>query len=154
VPDAAELLRRVTTAVRTGDRDRMHTELRDADADIGLGLAAVAPPLLRELATELLGRPPRAPDRARLRREAEGLRDLLPGLPPAVLDTLLTRICRMPPPQGQPPQPHPADPAVASAVLAGLLLGRVGHALRPADRRESLTPDSPGGGGPSRQTHG
>lgn len=131
VGDAEELLRRISTAVRSGDRGRMHAELRDADTDIGLGLAAAAPPMLRELATELLGRPPRAQDQARLRREAGDLRDLLPGLPPSVLDTLLTRICRMPPPEQAPQRPHPADPAVAAAVLTGLLLRRLGHAPPP-----------------------
>ena len=97
--DSAELLRRVAAGVRSGDRDRLHRELRGAHADVGLGLAAVAPPLLRDLAGELLGHPPRADDLRRLRGELDGrVRDLLPGLPPPVLDTLLTRVCRMPPP--------------------------------------------------------
>ena len=90
----------MVAGIRAGDRDRLHTELRRAHADVGLGLAAVAPPLLRELAGELLGHPPRADDLGRLRRELDGrVRDLLPGLPPPVLDTLLTRVCRMPPPR-------------------------------------------------------
>ncbi|MDG4831197.1 hypothetical protein O7627_18025 [Solwaraspora sp. WMMD1047] len=134
---ADELLRRVATAIRSGDRGRMHAELRDVDADVGLGLAAVAPPLLRELATELLGAPPRAADQARLRRAAGDLRDLLPGLSPAVLDTLITRICRMPPPQQPKERTHPADPAVAGAVFAGLLLRRLGQPPPPAGRPAS-----------------
>ena len=93
-------------------------ELRRAHADVGLGLAALAPPLLRELAGELLGHPPRADDLERLRGELDGrVRDLLPGLPPPVLDTLLTRICRMPPPRRAPgSQPHAADSAVTAGV--------------------------------------
>ncbi len=132
IRDAEELLRRVATRVRSGDRGRLHAELRGVHANIGLGLAAVAPPMLRDLATELLGHPPRAQDLPRLRREVTGgVRDLLPGLPPAVVDTLLSRVCRMPPPRENDKdpasQPHPADPAVAAGVLTGLLLHRLGH---------------------------
>jgi hypothetical protein len=128
----------VVTGVRAGDRDRLHTELRRAHADVGLGLAAVAPPLLRGLAGELLGHPPRADDLGRLRRELDGrVRDLLPGLPPPVLDTLLTRVCRMPPPRrpGDQEQPHAADPAVTAGVLTGVLLARLGRDL-PTDADE------------------
>ncbi|MFG1777933.1 hypothetical protein ACGFIG_16060 [Micromonospora sp. NPDC049048] len=137
VGDARELLRRVVGGVRAGDRDRLHTELRRAHADVGLGLAAVAPPLLRDLAGELLGHPPRAEDLGRLRRELDGrVRDLLPGLPPAVLETLLTRICRMPPPRrGETEQPHAADPAVTAGVLTGVLLDRLGRDLPTDDER-------------------
>ncbi|MEH0973093.1 hypothetical protein V6U77_18405, partial [Micromonospora sp. CPCC 205546] len=137
VDDARELLRRVVGGVRAGDRDRLHGELRRAHADVGLGLAAVAPPLLRDLAGELLGHPPRADDLARLHRELDGrVRDLLPGLPPAVLDTLLTRICRMPPPRrGEAEQPHAADPAVTAGVLTGVLLDRLGRDLPTDDER-------------------
>jgi hypothetical protein len=133
ITDAQELLRRVASGVRLADRDRLHAELRRADADVGLGLAAIAPPMLRGLATELLGHPPKAPDLPRLRREfGGGVRALLPGLPPTVLDTLLTRVCRMPPQRDSTGQTHPADSAVAAGVLTGLLLNRVGHPARPA----------------------
>ncbi|HEY0698763.1 MAG TPA: hypothetical protein VGD43_13250 [Micromonospora sp.] len=128
VKSADELLRRVADGVRAGDRQRLHAELRGVGADVGLGMAAIAPPMLRSLATELLGHPPRAQDLPRLRQELDDkVRDLLPGLPPAVLETLLTRVCRMPPPKEPPEQPHPADPAVASGVVTGLLLRRLGH---------------------------
>ncbi|WFE93240.1 hypothetical protein [Micromonospora sp. WMMD987] len=133
VADSRELLRRVVTGIRSGDRDRLHRELRAAHADVGLGLAAIAPPLLRDLAGELLGHPPRADDLPRLRRELDGrVRDLLPGLPPPVLETLLTRVCRMPPPrrgEGDGEQPHAADPAVTAGVLTGVLLARLGRDL-------------------------
>jgi hypothetical protein len=134
IDNAEELLRRVAERVRSGDRGRLHDELRRVRADVGLGLAAVAPPMLRELATELLGRPPRAEDLPRLRREVtDGVRDLLPNLPPPVVETLLTRVCRMPPPKDRDPQaqPHPADPAVAAGVLTGLLLHRLGRDPEP-----------------------
>lgn len=135
VTDPHELLDRVATTIRSDDRGRMHTELRRVDANVGLGLAAVSPPVLRQLAAELLGHPPRAADLPRLRDELGGkVRDLLPGLPPAVLETLLTRICRMPPPKepARPEeQPHPADPAVAAAVATGVLMRRLGRDRRP-----------------------
>ncbi|WP_262286155.1 hypothetical protein [Micromonospora sp. MA102] len=140
VGDSRELLRRVVTGIRAGDRDRLHRELRRAHADVGLGLAAIAPPMLRGLAGELLGHPPRADDLGRLRRELDGrVRDLLPGLPPPVLDILLTRVCRMPPPRraGDQEQPHAADPAVTAGVLTGVLLDRLGRDLpKDTDDRE------------------
>ncbi|MEV4845889.1 hypothetical protein AB0K20_22080 [Micromonospora matsumotoense] len=149
VTDSRELLHRVVTGIRSGDRDRLHRELRAAHADVGLGLAAIAPPLLRDLAGELLGHPPRADDLPRLRRELDGrVRDLLPGLPPPVLDTLLTRVCRMPPPrrgEGDDAQPHAADPAVTAGVLTGVLLARLGRDL-PREEREPQpqpTPETP-----------
>ncbi|MFF5180396.1 hypothetical protein ACFY2Q_20415 [Micromonospora sp. NPDC000316] len=128
--DTHELLRRVVRGVRAGDRDRLRTELRRAQADVGLGMAALAPPLLRELAGELLGHPPRAADLARLRGELDGrVRDLLPGLPSPVLETLLSRVCRMPPPRSSGEPPHAADSAVTAGVAAGLLLARLGRDL-------------------------
>ncbi|MEV4719807.1 hypothetical protein AB0J94_21625 [Micromonospora noduli] len=136
VDDSQELLRRVVGGVRSGDRDRLRKELRRAPADVGLGLAALAPPLLRELAGELLGHPPRATDLGRLRGELDGrVRDLLPGLPPPVLETLLTRLCRMPPPRASGEPPHAADSAVTAGVATGLLLARLGRDL-PAGARE------------------
>ncbi|MEH1167409.1 hypothetical protein V6V47_18685 [Micromonospora sp. CPCC 205539] len=130
VDDSQELLRRVVRGVRAGDRDRLRTELRRAPADVGLGMAALAPPLLRELAGELLGHPPRAADLGRLRGELDGrVRDLLPGLPPPVLETLLTRVCRMPPPRASGEPPHAADSAVTAGVAAGLLFARLGRDL-------------------------
>ncbi|MER5333686.1 hypothetical protein [Micromonospora sp. NPDC002717] len=138
VGDSRELLRRVVGGVRAGDRDRLHRELRRAHADVGLGLAALAPPLLRDLAGELLGHPPRADDLGRLHRELDGrVRDLLPGLPAPVLDTLLTRVCRMPPPRrGEAEQPHAADPAITAGVLTGVLLARLGRDLPAEDERD------------------
>ncbi|MDW5325934.1 hypothetical protein [Plantactinospora sp. KLBMP9567] len=136
ITDAEELLRRVTSGVRSGDRTRLHTELRAVEANVGLGLASVAPPMLRDLATELLGHPPRAADLPRLRREVTGqVQDLVPNLPPGVLDTLLSRVCRMPPPKQPVEQPHPADPAVAAGVLTGLLMRRLGVDQRPVTAR-------------------
>ncbi|WBB52782.1 hypothetical protein [Verrucosispora sp. WMMD573] len=147
IADSRELLHRVVRGVRAGDRDRLHRDLRGAHADVGLGLAAVAPPLLRDLASELLGHPPRGDDLARLHRELDGrVRDLLPGLPAPVLDTLLSRVCRMPPPrrgEGEGEQPHAADPAVTAGVLTGVLLDRLGRDLPP----EPADGDRPTNGG-------
>ncbi|TCB87795.1 hypothetical protein E0H26_28800 [Micromonospora zingiberis] len=162
ITDSQELLRRVVHGVRVGDRDRLHRDLRGAHADVGMGLAAVAPPLLRNLAGELLGHPPRGDDLPRLHRELDGrVRDLLPGLPAPVLDTLLTRVCRMPPPRrGEDEQPHAADPAVTAGVLTGVLLARLGRDL-PESKGPLLTPGEvkgpptnnggAGGGAPTRR---
>ncbi|MBB5826249.1 hypothetical protein [Micromonospora carbonacea] len=145
IGDSRELLRRVADGVRGGDRERLHRELRAAHADVGLGLAALAPPLLRELAGELLGHPPRADDLPRLRRELDGrVRDLLPGLPPPVLETLLTRVCRMPPPprgSGE-EQPHAADAAVTAGVVTAVLLDRLGRDL-PRDEGQAGRENGP-----------
>ncbi|MEV0156514.1 hypothetical protein AB0H57_22700 [Micromonospora sp. NPDC050686] len=134
IDDSRELLRRVAAGVRSGDRDRLHRELRRAHADVGLGLAAVAPPVLRQFATELLGHPPRAEDLGRLRAALDGrVRDLLPGLPPPALETLLTRICRMPPPARSGEPPHAADSAVTAGVVTGLLAARLGREIPAAE---------------------
>ncbi|MEH0845207.1 hypothetical protein V6U81_22725, partial [Micromonospora sp. CPCC 205711] len=151
VGDSRELLRRVVTGIRSGDRDRLHRELRRAHADVGLGLAAIAPPLLRDLAGELLGHPPRSADLGRLRGELGGrVHDLLPGLPPPVLETLLTRVCRMPPPRrGEAEQPHAADPAVTAGVVAGVLLARLGRDLPREPDRPVTRPPQPTAGRPA-----
>lgn len=122
---AEELLRRVIGLARRAERARLCAELRNVDPHVGIGLATVAAPMLRRLSGQLLGRPPRAQDLPRLRREVTpGVRELLPGLPPAVLETLLSRLCRTPPPKAPDP-PHPADQAVAAGVLAGVLARRL-----------------------------
>ncbi|MFG1869766.1 hypothetical protein [Micromonospora arborensis] len=145
--DSQELLRRVVGGVRAGDRDRLRKELRRAPADVGLGMAALTPPLLRELAGELLGHPPRATDLGRLRGELDGrVRDLLPGLPPPVLETLLTRVCRMPPPRASGEPPHAADSAVTAGVATGLLLARLGRDLPSGARPPSGDAGQPGPG--------
>ena len=98
--DPDDLLQRVARQARSGDRDRLHAELRRARTDAGLGLAALTPPLLRELCADLLGHPPRGQDLPRLRREVDtAVRSLLPGLPTPVLEDVLSRVCRTPPPR-------------------------------------------------------
>ncbi|WP_374251062.1 hypothetical protein [Micromonospora sp. R77] len=79
--------------VRSGDRDRLHRELRRAHADVDAGLAAIMP-LLRELAGELLGHHPRRRPGPAAPGRWTAVQDLLPGLPPPVLDSLLTQVCR------------------------------------------------------------
>lgn len=124
--DTAELLRRVAAGVRSGDRARLGRDLHGVNAATGLGLSAVTPPVLHRLAGDLLGHEPGPDDLQRLRSAAGGrVRSLLPGTPPAVLDTLLARICRTPP-AAQTPS-HPADSAVTASVLTGVLLARLGR---------------------------
>lgn len=157
VPDSHELLRRVVGGVKAADRTRLHAELRRAHADVGLGLATITPPLLRTLAGDLLGHPPRAADLPKLRDNLGGrVRDLLPGLPPEVLETVLTRVCRMPPPRqrSDDEQPHPADPAVTAGVLTGLLLDRLGRDLPDRADDRSGTPERPDDADASARTAG
>ncbi|BCJ40410.1 hypothetical protein GCM10010168_32700 [Actinoplanes ianthinogenes] len=137
--DTAELLRRVAAGVRAGDRARLGRELHAVTASTGLGLAAVTPPVLHRLAGDLLGHEPRPEDVPRLRTAAESrVRALLPGTSPAVLETLIDRICRVPAPQqGHRPAGHPADNAVTASVLTGVLLARLGRDA------EALDPDAP-----------
>lgn len=137
--DTTELLRRVAAGVRSGDRARLGRELHGVNASTGLGLSAVTPPVLHRLAGDLLGHEPRPEDVPRLRSAAEGrVRSLLPGTSPAVLDTLIDRICRVPAkPQGNRPAGHPADNAVTASVLTGVLLARLGRDA------EALDPQAP-----------
>ncbi|MFC7530743.1 hypothetical protein [Actinoplanes sp. GCM10030250] len=139
--DTAELLRRVAAGVRAGDRARLGRELHSVNASTGLGLSAVTSPVLHRLAGDLLGHEPRPEDVQRLRQAAEGrVRSLLPGTAPAILETLIDRICRVPAQQQQQknrPPGHPADNAVTASVLTGVLLARLGRDA------ETLRPDAP-----------
>jgi hypothetical protein len=124
--NTAELLRKVAAGVRSGDRARLGRDLHEVNAATGLGLSAVTPPVLQRLAGDLLGHEPGPDDLQRLRGAAGGrVKSLLPGTPPAVLDTLLARICRTKPPEQAPA--HPADSAVTASVLTGVLLARLGR---------------------------
>ncbi len=124
--NTAELLRRVAAGVRSGDRARLGRDLHGVNAATGLGLSAVTSPVLHRLAGDLLGHEPGPGDLQRLRGAAGGrVRSLLPGTPPAVLDTLLARICRSP--QAEQAPAHPADSAVTASVLTGVLLARLGR---------------------------
>jgi hypothetical protein len=126
--DTAELLRRVAAGVRAGDRARLGRDLHAVNASTGLALSAVTPPVLHRLAGDLLGHEPRPEDVPRLRTAAAGrVRSLLPGTSPAVLDTLIDRICRVPARDAGRPAAHPADNAVTSSVLTGVLLARLGR---------------------------
>ncbi|MBM2619953.1 hypothetical protein JIG36_31015 [Actinoplanes sp. LDG1-06] len=125
--DTAELLRRVASGVRAGDRARLGRELHGVNASTGLALSAVSSPVLSRLAGDLLGHEPRPEDVPRLRSAAEGrVKSLLPGTSPAVLETLIGRICRVPT-EGGGPKNHPADSAVTAGVLTGVLLARLGR---------------------------
>jgi hypothetical protein len=124
--DTAELLQRVAAGVRSGDRARLGRDLHGVDAATGLGLSAVTSLVLHRLAGDLLGHEPGPDDLQRLRGAAGGrVRSLLPGTSPAVLDTLLARICRAP--QAEQAPAHPADSAVTASVLTGVLLARLGR---------------------------
>ncbi|GIE87757.1 hypothetical protein [Actinoplanes regularis] len=151
--DTAELLRRIAAGVRAGDRARLGRELHAVNASTGLGLSAVTAPVLHRLAGDLLGHEPRPEDVPRLRTAAEGrVRALLPGTTPAVLETLIARICRVPVKQrddraAEEAVTHPADNAVTSSVLTGILLARLGRdagALDP-DAPEPLRPRTEAG---------
>lgn len=140
--DGPDLLRRVAAGVRSEDRDRLHRELGAVEAPVGLGLSAITPPVLHRLAGDLLRHQPRAEDLEPLTREVQPrVRQLLPGLPPEILDIQLRRICRVPVERrdddADRPPPHPADFAVAGSVVTGVL-------LRLLDRDpDSLDPAAP-----------
>lgn len=137
--DTAELLRRVASGVRSGDRARLGRDLHSVRASTGLALSAVTPPVLRRLAGDLLGHEPGPDDVARLRTAAEGrVKSLLPGTEPAVLENLIARICRVPAKDAGRPPTHPADNAVTASVLTGVLLARLG---RDASSLDPAAPD-------------
>ncbi|WP_033345743.1 hypothetical protein [Catenuloplanes japonicus] len=146
--DSADLMRRIAASVGSDSPGRMRRELGEVEPPVGLGLAALTPALLHRLSADLLGHEPRPEDLPRVRKETEQLRELLPGLPPATLDVLAERICRVPPEQrksvkekkereeepsedgrrrNEAERDHPADAAVAGAVLTGVLLKRLGR---------------------------
>jgi hypothetical protein len=138
--EGPDLLRRVAAGVRADDRDKLHRELGAVEPPVGLGLSALAPPVLHRLAGDLLRHRPRAEDLPALTKEVEPrVRDLLPGLPPEILDIQLRRICRAPVERRNDdgPPPHPADFAVTGSVVTGVL-------LRLLDRDpDSLDPAAP-----------
>lgn len=148
--DSADLMRRVAASVGSDSPGRMRRELGEVEPPVGLGLAALTPALLHRLTADLLGHEPRPEDLPRVRKEAEQLRELLPGLPADTVDTLAERVCRVPPEQrkaarekkdeerseergedgrrrNEAERDHPADAAVAGAVLTGVLLKRLGR---------------------------
>ena len=137
--NTADLLRKVARGVRSGDKAKLGRDLHSANAATGLALSAVTAPVLNRLAGDLLGHEPRPEDVERLRSASAGrVRSLLPGTSPAVLETLLARICRVPTKQPQQGQPgHPADNAVTASVLTGVLLARLGR------NADTLDPDAP-----------
>jgi hypothetical protein len=126
---SADLLRRCTTSALADDRDRLRRELAGAGPAVGLGLAAVTPPLLRYLAAELVGHAPRIEDLATVRRAAlPRVAPLLPGSPPAVAEELIARACHAPPQRTGGAAPHhPVDTAAAGAVLVAALLRATGR---------------------------
>jgi hypothetical protein len=135
--NTTELLRKVAIGVRSGDRGRLGRDLHAVDASVGLALSAVSPPVLHRLAADLLGHEPRPADLPRLRDATAGRAlALLPGTPPATVDTLLARVCRAPSAPGAPG--HPADSAVTASVLTGILLARLG---RDASTLDPSAPD-------------
>ncbi len=127
-PTSAELLRLVAAAALDNDAKRLHRHLVNAGPAVGLGLAAVSPPLLRRLATDLVGHPPRLEDLARVRRAALPLpAEVLPDLTPDPAEETIARVCHAQP-QRKASQPnHPADVAVTSALLVAGLLRATGR---------------------------
>lgn len=153
-PTLTELLREVAVRVRSGDRDGLRAVLRDVDPPVGLSLSAITPSELRQLVHDVLGRGPAPDDLDKLRDATAGrVRELLPGLPPPVLETRLRRACHLPAeperrqreerrsaegtdrrsdePASRGGEPsagtevHPTDSAVLGAVLVGVLAARL-----------------------------
>ena len=125
--DTGELLRRVAAGVRSGDRARLGRDLHAVNASTGLALSAVTPPVLHRLAGDLLGHEPRPEDLPGCAPPPPGgSARCCPARPPAVLDTLLARICRAPAAAGDARPTRPTR-AVTSSVLTGVLLARLGR---------------------------
>lgn len=127
---STELLTDCVKAALENDTAALHRALISAGPAVGLGLAAVAPPLLRHLATELAGHPPRLEDLARVRRAALPLlAKVLPELMPDPGEEIIARVCHAQP-QRKGSQPcHPTDVAIASALLVAALLRATGHSV-------------------------
>jgi hypothetical protein len=126
---SADLLHRCTASALAEDRDRLRRELCTAGPAVGLGLAAITPPLLRFLAAALVGHTPRIEDLATVRRAAlPAVGPLLPGAPAGVAEELLARTCHAPPQRNPGSAPHhPVDTAAAGAVLVAALLRATGR---------------------------
>lgn len=120
---STELLQRLASAALTELPARLHRELASAGPAVGLGLAAIAPPLLRYLAADLVGHPPRLEDLARIRRAGMVHIGLLPNLPADAAEEVVWRVCHaVPQRDGDKSPTHPVDAAAAAALLvAGLL---------------------------------
>jgi hypothetical protein len=138
VTDPAELLRRVAGPVRSADRHGLRGELRRVEAPVGLGLAAITPPVARHLVTDLLGHEPGAADLPELtKRCAPQVRNMLPGVPEHVLPALLARVCRAQPPQparrSEQPKPAPGrgSGGAGGTGAAGGSAGRSGGEPEP-----------------------
>ena len=133
--DSTDLLRRVAGRARAQDRSGLRTALVDVDPAVGLSLAATAPPLLRQLAAELVGRTPTPEDLPKVTEAvAPRLRDVLPKLPESTAAVLLARVChaeearREPAGQGGQAEPaHPVDAAVTAGAAVGALLAALGR---------------------------
>ncbi|WP_051366801.1 hypothetical protein [Hamadaea tsunoensis] len=125
---STELLRRCASAALDEHPARLHRELAGSGAAVGLGLAAVAPPLLRFLAADLVGHPPRLEDLARVRRAALSSIGLLPKLSAEAADEIIARVCHAAPQRRTDSGPtHPVDSAAAAALLVAGLLRATGR---------------------------
>jgi hypothetical protein len=120
---STDLLQRMAIAALNGTPARLHRDLAGAGPAVGLGLAAIAPPLLRYLAADLVGHPPRLEDLARVRRAGMVHIGLLPNLPVEAAEEVASRVCHaVPQRNGDKAPTHPVDAAAAAALLvAGLL---------------------------------
>jgi hypothetical protein len=107
---SAELLHHAVARALDADRAGLAAVLAGADPATGLGLAALTAPLVRRYA-DLVDEP---------RVALATIRVLLPGLPDAVAEAVLTGT------RHRPWDLHPADPAIAGTVLVAELLNLSG----------------------------
>lgn len=123
-----ELLQQCVEAALDNDVAHLHKRLTGAGPAVGLGLAAVAPPLMHQLSTDLVGHPPRLEDFARVRRACIPMvGQILPRLASDVAEEIVARVCHARP-QRQPSAPtHPVDVAAASALLVAALMKATGR---------------------------
>lgn len=124
-----KLFSELVERARRGDRDGYRERLLVAGVGNGTKLPGLSWPLIRNLATEVLGRSPTPKDDERLRGLVrEQLRKLLPKLPEDVALSQLHGACSLPhvakDAEGRQTteKPHPADTAATGPVMVAALL--------------------------------
>ena len=123
------LFSELVDSARRGDRDGYRERLLRAGAANGSKLPGLSWPMIRNLATDVLGRTPTAKDDDRLRGLVrDRVRNLLPKLPEDVALSQLHGACSLPhvdkDAEGHrtDDKPHPVDTAATGPILVAALL--------------------------------
>lgn len=124
-----KLFSELVERARRGDRDGYRDRLLVAGAGNGSKLPGLSWPLIRNLATEVLGHAPTPKDDDRLRGHVrESVRKLLPKLPEDVALSQLHGACSLPhvakdaDGKQTDEKPHPVDTAASGPIIVAALL--------------------------------